>query len=171
MSIPGPGTEVEATIHFEKGGKNQKDWNIGWGWARPFRCSQSGWAFPYIGFSRDERGDRFEIDAWTEANSGLADKDSEKWRGNDPMRSVCAGKLAASDSHTFRAVFGKVDFVAEIDGKQVYTRPMKDLLSVAQQPNRMQWPSGDVTPTWKVYQGCAFSDYRYRIINDDAGTK
>lgn len=171
VSIPGPGTEVEATVHFEKGGKNQKDWNIGWGWVRPFRCSQSGWAFPYIGFSRDERGDRFEIDAWTEGNSGLTDNDSEKWRGNDPMRSVCTGKLAASDSHTFRAVFGKVDFVVEIDGKQVYTRSMKDLLSVAQQHNRMQWPSGDVMPTWKVYQGCAFSDYRYRIINDDAGIK
>ena len=164
VSIPGAGTEVEATIHFEQGEKDRKLWNIGWGWARPFRCMQSGWGYPYIGFSRDEKGDRFEIDVLTKKNCDLKDKDAQKRHGEDPLRAVCSGELATADSHTFRAVFGERDFTVEIDGKAVYALPMKDLLDVDYQRDRLQYPSGEVMPVWKVYRGSAFSGYRYRLI-------
>ena len=168
VSVPGIGSEFEATVHFEKGKPDQKAWDIGWGWARPFRCNQSAWAYPYLYFTRDEKGDHFAIDSWTEENKELkAKNDANYWdknRGKDPLRRVCSVDLEPADSHSFRAVFGEKDFTVEVDGRQVYTRPMDDLLSVDYQSDRVQYPSGDVMPTWKVYEGCAFSGYRYRRV-------
>ena len=132
------------------------------------RPQHEGGAYPYLYFTRDEKGDHFAIDSWTEENKELkAKNDANYWdknRGKDPLRRVCYVDLEPADSHSFRAIFGKTDFVVEVDGWQVYTRPMDDLLSVDYQSDRVQYPSGDVMPTWKVYEGCAFSGYRYRRV-------
>lgn len=165
QSVPGLGSEFEATIHFEDGGPDQKTWNIGWGWARPYTCQNSGWAYPYIHFLRDEAGDHVEVevitrenrDAWTPADG------SETLCGRTPCWRVCVKDLEQKPSHVFRAAFGDVDFNVEVDGAEIYSIPTRELMSSGLIADRVQ-PNGDVFPVWKIYDNTAYSGYRYRRL-------
>ena len=166
--IPGIGSEFEGTIHFENGGKNRKVWNIGWGLARVysgFCADNNSWAYPYIAFIRDEKGDRYEIEAFTEENSGNNQKVDEKSMklGRAPYLVVVKGDLAKSDSHSFKlsTTEGKLEIF--IDGKLVYSSMLDDIINVSYMRDRIQ-PNGDVLPVWKVFTGSSFSDYRYRRL-------
>ena len=166
--IPGIGSEFEGTIHFEKDDKNRKVWNIGWGLARVysgFCADNNAWAYPYIAFIRDEKGDRYEIEAFTEENSGNNQKVDEKAMklGRAPYLVVVKGDLAKSDSHSFKlsTTEGKLEIF--IDGKVVYSSVLEEALDFSEMRDRIQ-PNGDVLPVWKVFTGSSFSDYRYRRL-------
>ena len=166
--IPGIGSEFEGTIHFENDDKNRKVWNIGWGLARVysgFCADNNAWAYPYIAFIRDEKGDRYEIEAFTEENSGNNQKVDEKAMklGRAPYLVVVKGDLAKSDSHSFKlsTTEGKLEIF--IDGKVVYSLVLEEALDFSEMRDRIQ-PNGDVLPVWKVFTGSSFSDYRYRRL-------
>ena len=166
--IPGIGSEFEGTIHFENGGKNRKVWNIGWGLARVysgFCADNNAWAYPYIAFIRDEKGDRYEIEAFTEENSENNQKVDEKAMklGRTPYLVVVKGDLSKSDSHSFKlsTTEGKLEIF--IDGKVVYSSVLEETLDFSEMRDRIQ-PNGDVLPVWKVFTGSSFSDYRYRRL-------
>ena len=166
--IPGIGSEFEGTIHFENGGKKRKVWNIGWGLARVysgFCADNNAWAYPYIAFTRDEKGDRYEIEAFTEENSENNQTVDEKAMklGRTPYLVVVKGDLAKSDSHSFKlsTTEGKLEIF--IDGKVVYSSVLEEALDFSEMRDRIQ-PNGDVLPVWKVFEGSSFSDYRYRRL-------
>lgn len=169
--IPGIGVEIEATVHFEKKDAKQKTWNIGWGLARiysGFCADRSSWAFPYIGFQRDGKGDRYFVQAYTRGNVAEGRKEVDKASseiGSDPWLEVAKGVLETKDSHTFtlKTVDGRLSI--SIDGKEVYGIPLDDTSEVSQMRDRIQ-PDGSVLPVWKVFRNTAFSGYRYRRVGD-----
>jgi hypothetical protein len=166
--IPGIGSEFEGTIHFEKDDKNRKVWNIGWGLARVysgFCADNNAWAYPYIAFIRDEKGDRYEIEAFTEENSENNQTVDEKAMklGRTPYLVVVKGDLEKSDSHSFKLSTAEGKLEIFIDGKVVYSSVLEEALDFSEMRDRIQ-PNGDVLPVWKVFEGSSFSDYRYRRI-------
>lgn len=165
--VPGIGSVFEATIRFEPPRPNQKDWHITWGWARPYTCNGSSWAFPAISFCRDEKGDHVGIAAFTRENKERDAPEGEHY-GTSPTRMVYEGELEKRDDHTFRATFEKMngDFFVEIDGKEVYRQTMESLMEIRYQNERVQ-PNGNVFPVWKLYDQTAFRDYRYRRLGSD----
>ena len=168
--IPGVGSEFEGTVHFENRKKNQKVWNIGWGLARQYSgycADNNSWAFPYMAFQRDEKGDRYSIQV---SRKGDDDKDIDKktkkrfWDIGWAIESeVCKGELERKDSHSFKMKVGKENLVIFIDGKEVYSCPTEELINNEEMANRIQ-PDGSVLPVWKVFENTSFSDYRYRRI-------
>jgi hypothetical protein len=167
--IPGIGSEFEGTIHFEKDDKNRKVWNIGWGLARVysgFCADNNSWAYPYIAFTRDEKGDHYAIDTFTNENSNRENfKDEDKWvqLGRAPYLMVAQGDLEKSDSHSFKLLTTEDKIEIFIDGKLVYSSMLDDIINVSYMRDRIQ-PNGDVLPVWKVFTGSSFSDYRYRRL-------
>lgn len=163
--VPGIGSVFEATIRFEKTRPDQKEWHITWGWARPYTCHGSSWAYPEISFSRDATGDHVIVASFTEANRGRkSQKDGEDY-GASPNWAVYKGDLEPTDEHTFRATFEEMggDFFVEIDGAEVYRRTMKSLMDIDYQSDRVQ-PNGNVFTVWKLYDSTAFKGYRYRRL-------
>ena len=167
--IPGIGSEFEGTIHFEKDDKNRKVWNIGWGLARVysgFCADNNSWAYPYIAFTRDEKGDHYAIETYTNENSNRENfKDEDKWvqLGRAPYLMVAQGDLEKSDSHSFKLSTTEDKIEIFIDGKIVYSSMLDDIINVSYMRDRIQ-PNGDVLPVWKVFTGSSFSDYRYRRL-------
>lgn len=170
QSVHGLGSEFEATVYFEENKKDQKEWNIGWGWARSYTCNASSWAYPYIHFSRDEKGDHVEIDRPTRENQDAKHPDDRdnKLCGRSPAWRVFGKDLERKPSHAFRAVFGDEEFFVEVDGEKVYSVPMQELMSSTYQRDRVQ-PNGDVFPVWKLYDNTAYSGYRYRRLKGTQG--
>ena len=167
--IPGISSEFEGTIHFEKDDKNRKVWNIGWGLARVysgFCADNNSWAYPYIAFTRDEKGDHYAIETYTNENSNRENfKDEDKWvqLGRAPYLMVAQGDLEKSDSHSFELSTTEDKIEIFIDGKIVYSSMLDDIINVSYMRDRIQ-PNGDVLPVWKVFTGSSFSDYRYRRL-------
>ncbi len=167
--IPGIGVEIEATVHFEKRDAKQRVWNVGWGLARVFSgfCAEnSSWAFPYIGFCRDEKGDHYFVQAYTRENEEDAKKDADKASleiGSFPMLNVSTGNLQVKDSHAFslKTTDGKLSI--SVDGNEVYSAPLDESTDMSRMRDRIQ-PNGDVLPVWKLFKNTSFSNYRYRRV-------
>ena len=166
-ALPGIGVEYEATVHFEKGNGKQKTWNIGWGLGRPysgFCADDSSWAYPYISFSRDDKGDRYAVETFTSANRENGRKDVEKEFleiGRAPTLVVAEGALVRNDSHSFRLCTADGRLEIAIDGNVVYKAPLDEVMRVSQMSDRIQ-PNGDVLPVWKLFSATSFDGYRYR---------
>ncbi len=171
--VPGIGKAFEATIRFEKGKPDQKEWHIGWGWARPYTCNASSWAFSAIHFSRDSKGDHVQIDAFTRENESKKDVPAkgENYGMSNTYRAY-KGDIDSRDEHTFRASFGERDgmFTVDVDGRRIYELPMEEMLSIGYQNDRVQ-PNGEVFPLWKVYKSTAFTKYGYRPIKADSASE
>ena len=151
QSLPGLGVEYEATVHFETNDVKQTNWSIGWGLARQFSgyCSDSvSWAYPYIGFARNNADDFAVIESFGEDG-----KFAEVW----------SGKLERSDSHGFRLKTVGGRLVIEIDGREVYSDSLDRMLELMSYAVRFQ-PDGRVLPVWKLRPNTSFSGYRYRVI-------
>ena len=171
--VPGIGKAFEATIRFEKGKPDQKEWHIGWGWARPYTCNANSWAFPAIHFIRDSKGDHVQIDAFTRENESKKDVPAkgENYGMSNTYRAY-KGDIDSRDEHTFRASFGERDgmFTVDVDGRRIYELPMEEMLSIGYQNDRVQ-PNGEVFPLWKVYKSTAFTKYGYRPIKADSASE
>ena len=165
--LPGIGSVFEATVRFERSNPNQKEWHLSWGWARPYTCQGSSWAYPEISFSRDESGDHVLVASLTQENRKNKPPQGKELFGTSPEWAVYTGDLEQKDEHGFRATFEETggDFIVEIDGKEVYRRTMKSLMALEGQNDRVQ-PNGNVFPVWKLYDGTAFRNYRYRRLKD-----
>ena len=167
--IPGIGVEIEATVHFEKKDAKQRVWNIGWGLARVFSgfCAEDdAWAFPYIGFCRDGKGDHFFVQTYTRENVDEDRKDADKRPfkiGSFPPLNVATGDLEKRDSHFFslKTVDGRLS--VSIDGREVYSVPLDEIVDVSRMRDRIQ-PNGDALPVWKLFKNTSFSSYRYRRV-------
>ena len=176
MPLPGIGHEYEGTVHFEGKDKKQKYWNIGWGLSHPyvgFCMNSNSWAMPYIRFWRDEAGDHYSVESYTEENIAAAEKsDSSKFQkeyddGWVPLFVVRKGDLERASSHTFRLVAARERLTIAIDGNEVFSAPMADLMGIGRYQERIR-PDGSVYPVWKVFKNTAFSGYRYRRIPEEA---
>lgn len=167
--IPGIDAEIEGTVHFEKGEKPQSRWDIGWGLARCFSgraALTDQWAFPYVGFSRDDKGDHYAVQSATRENHERrreALSDEARSRGLFPQFEVVKGDLERKDSHTFAVKTTDGALVVEVDGKEVYRYPLADMRPLEIMRYRIQ-PNGDVFPVWKIFEGTSFSGYRYRRV-------
>ena len=188
-ALPGIGVEYEATVHFEKGDKKQKDWNIGWGFGRPYSgycVDNSSWSYPYIAFSRDEKGDHYAVETFTDENRESArsnkkmDGESEsEWEarkakikaggkiGRSPMQVVAEGDLKRGDLHAFKVKTAGGRLEITIDGNTVYGAELDEMMEVEEMRDRIQ-PNGDILPVWKLFKNTAFSGYRYRRIPETA---
>ena len=168
-TLPGIGVEYEATVYFEKKDDKQKKWNIGWGLGRPYSgycVDRSSWAYPYIAFSRDEKGDHYAVETFTADNSSKGDDDVDKASrdiGRAPSLVVAEGDLARSDSHAFRLSTGNGRLVVSVDGNVVYEASIDEVMEVSAMSDRIQ-PNGDVLPVWKLFRNTAFDGYRYRRV-------
>ena len=165
-ALPGIGAEYEATVHFERKDPKQKKWNIGWGFARVYSglcVENSSWAYPYIAFSRDEKGDHYAIETFTEGNDGSKDVAPASMEiGRSPDLEVAKGDLESRDSHDFKlsATGGRLKI--SIDGKPVWECAIDEMLGNSKMRDRIQ-PDGSVLPVWKVFRNTAFSGYRCRV--------
>jgi hypothetical protein len=165
-TLPGIGVEYEATVYFEKKDDKQKKWNIGWGLGRPYSgycVDRSSWAYPYIAFSRDEKGDHYAVEMFTAGNSSKGDDVDKASRdiGRAPSLVVAEGDLARSDSHAFRLSTGNGRLVVSVDGNVVYEASIDEVMEVSEMSDRIQ-PNGDALPVWKLFRNTAFDGYRYR---------
>jgi len=167
--LPGLGYEYEATIHFEDKDPKQKYWNIGWGWSHPyvgFCMDSNSWAFPYIRFWRDESGDHYHVESYTRKNLAIPDsvkfedKSEEGW---SPKFVVSKGDLEKKDSHSFRLAAGKDRMTITVDGNEVFSASMDEIMGIDLYQERVR-PDGTIYPVWKVFKNTAFSGYRYRRI-------
>ena len=167
--IPGVGVEIEGLVHFEKSDKPQSRWDIGWGLGRYFsgRAALScHWAFPYVGFSRDDKGDHFSVQTATRENHEKRYESptaEARARGCFPQFEVARGDLERKDSHKFVVKTSDGMLAITIDGKEVYRYPLADMRPLEVFRRRIQ-PNGDVLPVWKIFEGTSFSGYRYRRI-------
>ena len=167
--MPGTGVEFEATVHFETNDAKQVKWNIGWGLGRIFSgycADNSSWAYPYIAFSRDGKGDHYSVEAYTEENEDAASNDADKASqeiGSFPALAVANGDLEKRDSHDFRLSTAGGRLSVAIDGKEVYSYPLEKMMRLSAMRDRVQ-PDGSVLPVWKVFRNTSFSGYRYRRI-------
>ena len=172
VPLPGIGYEYEGTVHFEEKDPKQKYWNIGWGLSHPyvgFCMNSNSWAYPYIRFWRDEAGDHYSVESYTEENLAAAEKtDSSDFQkayddGWSPQFVVRKGDLARTPSHAFRLVAASDRLTIAIDGNEVFSAKMADLMDIDRYQERIR-PDGSVYPVWKVFKNTAFSGYRYRRI-------
>ena len=167
--IPGIGVEIEGAVHFEQGDKPQTRWDVGWGLARRFsgrNAASCCWAFPYVAFSRDERGDHFSVQSVTRENSAMARESipaEAKARGCSPQLEVAKGDLKRKDDHSFSVKTAGGDLVVVVDGAEVYRSPLDDMRAIDVMRYRIQ-PDGNVFPVWKIHRGTSFSGYRYRRV-------
>ena len=170
-ALPGIGAEYEATVHFERKDPKQKKWNIGWGFGRVYSglcVENSSWAFPYIAFSRDEKGDHYAIETFIDNEGGRGDADKTSIEiGRFPEIEVAKGDLESRDSHGFKlsATGGRLKIA--IDGKLVWECGIDEMLSVSRMRDRVQ-PDGSVLPVWKVFRNTAFSGYRCRVLESSS---
>ena len=168
-ALPGIGVEFEATVHFERNDAKQVKWNIGWGLARPFSgycADESSWAYPYIAFSRDEKGDHYSVEAYTKDNEAAASEAADKASlaiGSFPQFEVAKGDLEKRDSHDFRLATTDGRLAVSIDGCEVYSSSVGEMMRISGMRDRIQ-PDGSVLPVWKLFKNTAFSGYRYRRI-------
>ena len=168
-AMPGIGVEFEGTVHFETNDAKQVKWNIGWGLGRRFSgfcADNSSWAHPYIAFSRDEKGDHYSVEAYTEDNEDEASKDADKASqeiGSFPALAVAKGDLEKRDSHDFRLSTAEGRLAVSIDGQEVYSYPLDKMMRLSGMRDRVQ-PDGSVLPVWKLFKNTSFSGYRYRRI-------
>lgn len=166
-ALPGIGAEYEGTVHFERKDPKQKTWNIGWGLARIYSgyCAEnSSWAYPYIAFSRDEKGDHYAIETFTEGKDGRKDAPKAFAEiGRYPDLEVAKGDLETRDSHDFKlsATGGKLKI--SIDGKPVWECTIDEMLGNSKMRDRIQ-PDGSVLPVWKIFRNTAFSGYRCKVV-------
>lgn len=169
--LPGKDAEYEATVHFETNDVKQTEWFIGWGLARPytgFCASRSSWAFPYIGFYRDETGDHVSVDCPTrenakEDNSKVKAKYGLKW-GMSPAWTVYAATLENRNDHSFRLRWDAERIAVSVDGREVWSISSEEAMSEYAFSSRIQADYG-VLPVWKVYKNTSFSGYRYRRVD------
>ena len=156
-------------MHFEQGDKPQTRWDVGWGLARRFsgrNAASCCWAFPYVAFSRDERGDHFSVQSVTRENSAMARESipaEAKARGCSPQLEVAKGDLKRKDDHSFSVKTAGGDLVVVVDGDEVYRSPLDDMRAIDVMRYRIQ-PDGNVFPVWKIHRGTSFSGYRYRRV-------
>ena len=167
--IPGIGVEIEGKVHFEKGDKPQSRWDIGWGLARCFSgrtALTDQWAFPYVAFSRDDKGDHYSVQTATRENHEKCREvlpAETRSRGLFMPLEVARGDLESKDSHAFSVKTTGGMLVVSVDGKEVYRYPLADMRPLEIFRYRIQ-PNGDVFPIWKVFEGTSFSGYRYRRV-------
>ena len=170
LPLPGRNAEYEATVHFETNDVKQTRWFIGWGLARPytgFCATKSSWAYPYIGFRRDETGDWVSVECPTRENTaksyvGPKAKYGED-KGYNAKWTVYEGALEKHDSHSFSLAFGSEELSVTVDGKVVWKMPIEEALSQYQLRDNIQ-PDGTVLPVWKTFKNTSFSGYRYRRL-------
>ena len=172
IPLPGKGAEYEATVHFEKKDGRQKEWFIGWGLARPytdFDAKDSAWAFPYIGFWRDAKGDHVEVECPVRENAGdNVPSPKTKYgmeQGMFPKWAVYQGDLETRDTHDFRLRWNSERISVFVDGKEVWSIPTETALSESFFRDRVQ-SDYSVLPVWKLFKNTSFSGYRYRQIKD-----
>lgn len=170
ISLPGRGAEYEATVHFETNDVKQTKWFIGWGLARPytgFCASSSSWAYPYIGFWRDETGDHVTVECPTYENTTAKDSATKSKYGSDqgmyPKWAVYNGTLEKCDDHGFSLRWDEQRLTVSIDGNEVWSMPTSEAMSVYNFKSNIQ-SDGSVLPVWKVFKNTSFSGYRYRRI-------
>lgn len=166
-AFQGIGAEYEATVHFEKKDEKQKVWNIGFGLARVFSgygFEDNCWAYPYVAFWRDEKGDHAEVESYTAENIDKKWKDNKIYElGRSPQYAVWTGDLEQKDDHTFRIRTTEGLLRIDIDGKEVYKVDLEEIRGLHCYRDRIQ-PDGKVQPIWKLFSNTAFSNYRYRVI-------
>ncbi|MBP5227811.1 MAG: hypothetical protein J6336_10555 [Kiritimatiellae bacterium] len=167
IPLPWRNVEYEATVHFERKDPDQKVWTIGWGLGRwnlgtkQIWYGQS-WAFPYVHFRRDAKGDHVAIESMNPANyktnGGSVAND-----GTCAEYTVYKGDLASSDTHTFSLKTTHDAFIFTVDGQRVLTIPTEEIITFTPYRQRLN-PYDNTFPVWKLSTNTAFSAYRYRRI-------
>ena len=170
IPFPGEGAEYEATVHFETNDVKQTKWFIGWGLARPytgFCAKSSSWAFPYIGFWRDETGDHVTVECPTRDNADSKAEETKSKYGREqgmfPEWEVFKGDLEKRGDHSFSFRWDKRALTVNVDGKMVWSVPAVEAMGVGKFRENIQ-PDGSVLPVWKVFKNTSFSGYRYRLV-------
>ncbi len=163
--LHGLNSEFEATVYFEEKDPNQKEWDIGWGLARPTygRTISSG-AVPYIHFFRDKNGDHVAVESYTEENAGAKYKAATKHEdGRDISRQILVRDLAKQPSHSFNLKTGPENVVITVDGNEILSSPCKEFFA-SYEFGECIMSNGDVLPVWKLFKNTAFSGYHYRRV-------
>lgn len=170
IPLPGKGAEYEATVHFETNDAKQAKWFIGWGLARPYTgyCARkSSWAYPYIGFWRDETGDHVTVECPTSENTDSKKPEPKSKYGQNegmyPKWEVYRGALERCDDHSFGLRWDEQRLSVSVDGREVWSVPTQEVMSVSRFRENIQ-SDYSVLPVWKVFGNTSFSGYRYRRI-------
>jgi len=170
IPLPGKDTEYEASVHFETNDVTQTKWFIGWGLARPYTgycAKRSSWAYPYIGFWRDETGDHVTVECPTRENADAKESSTKSKYGQEqglyPKWGVYHGALERSDDHSFRLRWDEQRLSVSVDGKEVWSVTTQETMAVREFRDNIQ-SDGSVLPVWKVFRNTAFSGYRYRRL-------
>ena len=170
MPLPGKGAEYEASVHFETNDAKQAKWFIGWGMARPYTgycAKRSSWAFPYIGFWRDESGDHVTVECPTRENEDSKEPSPKskygQAQGMNPNWEVYHGNLERRDDHSFRLRWDDQRLSVSVDDKVVWSVSTQEAMAVRNFRNNIQ-PDYSVLPVWKVFDNTSFSGYRYRLL-------
>lgn len=170
IPLPGKGAEYEASVHFETNDAKQAKWFIGWGLARPYTgycAKKSSWAYPYIGFWRDETGDHVTVECPTRENADSKEPSSKskygQAQGMYPKWEVYHGNLERCDDHSFRLRWDDQQLSVGVDGKEVWSVSTQEAMAVRNFRDNIQ-PDYSVLPVWKVFDNTSFSGYRYRLL-------
>ena len=173
LPLPGKGAEYEATVHFETNDVKQTKWFIGWGLARPYTgyCAKSSsWAYPYVGFWRDETGDHVTVECPTRENADAKESSTKSKYGQEqgmyPKWEVYHGSLERCDDHSFSLRWDEQRLSVSVDGREVWSVPTKTIKNVQRFCDNIQ-PDYSVLPVWKVFKNTSFSGYRYRRVEAD----
>ena len=173
MPLPGKGTEYEASVHFETNDVKQTRWFIGWGLARPYTgycAKRSSWAYPYIGFWRDESGDHVTVECPTRENEDAKESSTKskygQAQGMNPLWEVYRGALERCDDHSFSLRWDEQRLSVCVDGKEVWSVPTQEVMSVYKFRDNIQ-SDYSVLPVWKVFGNTSFSGYRYRRLGTE----
>ena len=170
LPLPGKGAEYEATVYFETNDVKQTKWFIGWGLARPYTgycAKRSSWAYPYIGFWRDETGDHVTVECPTRENvsskKAAAKSRFGQEQGMYPKWEVYQGELERREDHRFNMRWDEQRLVVKVDGREVWSVPTQTIMKVREFRDNIQ-PDYSVLPVWKVFKNTSFSGYRYRRV-------
>ena len=170
LPLPGKGAEYEATVYFETNDVKQTKWFIGWGLARPYTgycAKRSSWAYPYIGFWRDETGDHVTVECPTRENVSSKETAAKSKVGQEqgmyPKWEVYQGELERREDHRFNMRWDEQRLVVKVDGREVWSVPTQTIMKVREFRDNVQ-PDYSVLPVWKVFKNTSFSGYRYRRV-------
>lgn len=170
IPLPGKNTEYEATVHFETNDVKQTRWFIGWGLARPYTgycAKRSSWAYPYIGFWRDETGDHVTVECPTCENEDAKESATKSKYGQEqgmyPEWEVYQGALERCDDHSFSLRWDEQRISVSVDGREVWSVSTQEAMSVYKFRDNIQ-SDYSVLPVWKVFGNTSFSGYRYRRL-------
>ena len=170
IPLPGKNTEYEATVHFETNDVKQTRWFIGWGLARPYTgycAKRSSWAYPYIGFWRDETGDHVTVECPTCENKDAKESATKSKYGQEqgmyPEWEVYQGALERCDDHSFSLRWDEQGISVSVDGREIWSVSTQEAMSVYKFRDNIQ-SDYSVLPVWKVFGNTSFSGYRYRRL-------